>query len=108
MKFFRWQPGRSKETEKISKFPIWSWLGFDIYLLKFPKGQKVAFHFDKVEGKRHFRFNFTIYGYWRLMRDASTKDQAAGSYHLFRPDIELHAATFLTDCLVLSIGWIKK
>ena len=108
MSFLTWQPGRSEATKNIQKFPIWAWLGFDIYLLKFPKGQKVLTHTDRYEGKKHYRFNFTIYGFWRLAINGKTINQSIGSGHMFRPDINPHAATFRTDCLVLSIGWVKK
>jgi len=108
MKYFQWQPGRCVATQDIQKFPIWSWLGFDVYLLKFPLGKKVATHLDPVEGKEHYRFNFTIKGCWILTKGEDTINQMRNSYHVFRPDITPHSAKFLTDCLVLSIGWTKK
>lgn len=108
MKFFRWQPGRSAATENIRKFPIWSCFGFDVYLLKFPKGQLVSTHLDPVEGKKHHRFNLTLWGFWTLTLGEKTTYQSACDGHLFRPDIVPHSAKFLTDCMVLSIGWTSK
>ncbi len=108
MKFFKWQPGRSEATKNIQKFPIWSWLGFDIYLLWFPQGQKVLTHTDTCRGKKHYRLNLTIYGFWRLTVNGKSTIQSIGSCHMFRPDINPHSATFRTNCLVLSVGWTKK
>lgn len=108
MKFFRWQSGRCVATEDIKKFPIWSGFGFDIYLLKFFKGKLVSTHTDPVEGKNHHRFNLTLWGFWQLKLGKESQYQSAGDAHLFRPDIVPHSAKFLTDCMVLSIGWITK
>lgn len=108
MKFFTWQPGRQEATKDILKFPIWSFFGIDLYLLKFPANKEVATHLDVVDAKKHFRLNITLTGEWILTINQTQKTQQAGDYHLFRPDIQEHSAKFIKTSLVLSIGWITS
>ena len=108
MKFFKWQPGRQEATKNILKFPIWSWLGFDVYLLKLPKNQVIFPHTDKVEGAEHHRINITLYGNWYLQHDNQTFHEVIGDMHYFRPDEVEHSAIVVKQSLLLSIGWTKK
>ncbi len=114
MRLFTWQEGRQEATKSIQKMAIWNYFGFDIYLLKFPKGVRIGEHLDVVEGKEHHRINYTIKGAWMLMQYDSKAaktvwlPQRDRMWHKFRPDITLHGAQINLDSLILSIGWTKK
>lgn len=109
MKFFQWEQGRSEETKDIKKMCLWSWLGFDIYLLRFPKDCEIGYHVDEVPGKEHRRFNLTLKGLWLFKKQGKpARAQFAWSWHVFRPDIEPHAAIVGPATTVLSIGCAFK
>lgn len=112
MKFFQYSKGRQKATESISKFLIVSGKSWDVYLLFMPEMAVIEPHFDRVEGKKHFRFNLTLKGLWCLWKQTQdgiekSSIQSFLSSHLFRPDIEEHSATVFKKSIVLSIGWVK-
>ena len=101
----KWESGRQDATSSIQKLKIWSRWNTDCYLLKFDKGCVIDDHKDPVEGKRHFRFNLTIYGKWNFFKGIYGDTQEMGDFHLFRPDITEHSANVIDDTVVLSIGW---
>ena len=76
-----------------------------------PAGSEVEPHFDKVEGKEHYRFNLTLWGLWEIfIKDYVPSkvpfDQSFLDYHLFRPDLQEHSAKIHENTLLLSIGWV--
>lgn len=96
----KWQKGR--QNAGYSKLKLWTFWRMDGYILKFPKG--TTFHFDKTDG-RHFRFNLTLKGFWKLILKSCEIPQNFLDSHLFRPDIEEHSANFLEDTYVFSFGF---
>lgn len=104
----KWESGRQEATKDIQKLTLWCRWFFDCYLLSIPSGKKIDWHFDKVKDKRHWRFNLTLKGKWIFFRRKKKITQSMLSFHVFRPDLEEHAADVLEECLILSIGWVKS
>jgi hypothetical protein len=101
----KWENGRQNATSSLKKLKIWSILSTDCYLLKLEKGCEIGEHLDVIpSGKKHYRFNLTLYGLWTLQKGDDVLEQSSGKFHLFRPDIIKHGATVKTDTLILSIG----
>ena len=102
-----WQLGRQNSGYFKLKLFEMSWpIGIDLYLLKFEDGVDVPVHRDKVENKKHFRFNVTL------------KNPDSGGYFycekfifkfsrfvLFRPDTNYHGLTTVNGKLIMvSLG----
>jgi len=100
----KWEMGRQDATSSLLKKKIWSKWNTDCYLLKFRAGSEIGEHLDPVEGKRHYRFNLTLWGKWNLFKGIYGNIQEAGDFHFFRPDKERHSANIIEDTMVLSIG----
>jgi hypothetical protein len=100
----KWETGRQDATMSLKKLKIWSKFNTDCYLLKLGKGSEIEPHLDPVEGKKHYRFNLTLYGKWNFFKGIYGDTQYMGSFHLFRPDIVEHSANIIDDTLVLSLG----
>jgi hypothetical protein len=60
MKIFKWSPGRQEgcEYKKFTflYFKLWKF-GFDGYILKYEKNQKLPSHKDPVKNADHYRLN---------------------------------------------------
>lgn len=106
-----WEEGRLKTGYRKKKLAAGK--NWDCWLIDYPEGAYLVPHLDKVEGKRHYRFNIrlrgadlfegeTIFRWWRFV--------------FFRPDIMLHsvknfeALRFKNRRIdkrrsILSIGW---
>lgn len=111
MKFFEWSGGRQTATSALTKFLVCAGSFFDVYILFFPEGCKIDWHFDPVENKEHHRINVTLKGAWRFWiagEGPVGSFQGFGSYHKFRPDIQEHRAEVFRKSIVLSIGWVKN
>jgi len=112
-KLFRWEAGRqisgySKLKLLTGGFPV----PFDLYLLKFPEGSKIAEHVDIVDKEfNHYRINIIL-----------KKSKMGGEFlaehsiidwdrlKFFRPDIVKHSVTKVVggSRYVLSIGFLLK
>lgn len=104
----KWESGRQDATSSLKKLKIWSRWNTDCYLLKFDNGCEIGDHLDVVNGKKHYRFNITIYGKWLFFKGIIGNYQTMGSFHLFRPDITKHSAYVQRDTMVLSFGLCLK
>lgn len=106
----KWQSGRQEATKSIRKLTLWSFWRTDGYILNMPQGTTVGWHKDEVTGKKHFRFNLTLWGGWTLCRMINgvhfMKDESFLSCHFFRPDIIEHKANVQKNSYVLSIGFV--
>jgi hypothetical protein len=100
----KWESGRQDATSSLKKFKVWCKWNTDCYLLKFQAGTEIDEHVDLCEGKKHYRFNLTLYGKWNFFKGIYGDTQYMGSFHLFRPDIIAHSANVIDDTLILSIG----
>ena len=96
---FNWKNGRQGGNYQTVQF--WSFWHTDCYLIRC-KDTKIAPHYDKVEGKRHFRLNITLWGDDKF----HSKEKALFKFWrfcLFRPDINLHW-TNRSSWYMLSFG----
>lgn len=111
-----WQNGRQPATKDLQKLLLFKGKSWDCYLIKIPKDKHIDWHYDKIEGKEHHRFNLTIWGIWTFWRAKEIqKNWIEQSYQFcdmfswqkFRPDIEEHMARIYSNTWILSIGWTK-
>ncbi len=86
-------------------------LPFDIYLLRFLRGQGIPPHTDQVQSGKHYRLNLVI----KAARSGGEFYCSHPIYEskrvkLFRSDISEHGVSEVTQGsrYVVSIGWIKK
>jgi hypothetical protein len=110
-KLFRWTPGRQGTGYRI--FPLMRWIypipiRFDSYILHYPKGSSIGWHSDPNPFGNHYRLNFEL---WRgkggdFLCGETIVDW--GRLHIFRPDINPHRVTEVTEGtrIVFSLGWI--
>ena len=107
---FDWESGRQNSGyDKIKLLESKRFFKFDVYLLKFPVGSKIAPHIDTVDDGNHYRLNIIL-----------KKAKAGGEFicknpifetnriKLFRPDISEHQVTSIIKGTryLLSIGWL--
>ncbi len=111
----KWQNGRQEATKFLRKLTLWSFWRTDGYILKIPKDSVIDWHVDVVKrgpNPKHFRLNITLWGNWSLGRKFIDKPgeyftkQRIFNFHLFRPDIIKHSATFKKNTYILSIGFV--
>lgn len=100
----KWVNGRQKATQAVRKLTLVSRWFFDCHILNLPAGAIIGAHTDVVTNKRHTRLNITLKGKWCVIIDGVPTAQRFASWHVFRPDIQLHSATVKTNTYVLSIG----
>lgn len=114
---FNWRNGRQQATQSLKKLLLCKGKTWDCYLLSIPKS-KIHWHFDRVEGKEHHRFNLTLWGLWKFWTRGQLVKGSAFEYHtqkwqfpfkwhIFRPDLKEHAAEIFKNTLILSVGWVK-
>lgn len=98
-----WELGRQGTgylKRKLGQGKTW-----DLWLLKYPKGSKIPWHTDPVEGKRHWRLNIVLWGPQSFRGE--TFMQLWGVV-LFRPDIMTHKVKGVNRVrYVLSLGWVR-
>jgi hypothetical protein len=111
--WLKWQKGRQNTGyEKMlvceSYFPV----PFDIYILRFNKGNEIPEHTDKVmQGFKHYRMNIilkhSIEGGDFVCNNCIINNKYV---KFFRPDINIHSVTKIIKGTryVLSIGFLKK
>jgi len=109
----RWQPGRQGTGYFKLKLLESQRLQFDCYILKYPSGEMVPSHKDRVAtGWRHFRLNIVLkkaieggFFYYSNSRTWHVGRRVV----LFRPDITLHRVSEIKKGTryVLSIGWLR-
>lgn len=108
MKLFKWQRGR-QATCRYFKFPfmyfkVWK-LGFDGYILAYPKGAELPMHTDKIAGKM-WRLNITLKGLSLFsIRKRPTTEHTARRINIFRPDLYTHGLWAVTRTYKLSLGF---
>lgn len=95
-----WEEGRQhtgyfKKLIRRSTFPI----GHDILLLKYPKGARIPWHLDPVEGKKHYRMNVELNSSFDGGNFETEHDVmfSMGPVNIFRPDKNKHRVTEVTD-----------
>lgn len=59
MRWFRWNDGRQRSGYTV--LPLFMSKRFDLYLLRYRKGDGIADHRDPVPGRRHFRLNWIVW-----------------------------------------------
>ena len=92
-----WQEGRQKTG--YFKLPLLSGKAWDSYILKYPVGSFIPPHYDKVEGKRHYRLNIVLWG----------KMFFEPRINFFRPDLVMHDVPKVwKPRYVFSIGWVIR
>jgi hypothetical protein len=109
----KWQEGRQGSGYQKLKLFESKWLKCDVYLLKFPTGSAIDYHYDQVKGYQHSRINVIL-----------KKAKKGGKFYIeglagyprfiksrvvwFRPDIDYHGVTPIEEGTryVLSIGWL--
>ncbi len=112
--FLTWQRGRQDSGYEKMLLASARWpIPFDLYVLRYPRGSYVWPHVDPVTEGRHWRLNFVFWkarsgGFFWKSNDMKTLRRGRSRWHLFRPDVELHGVTAVTDGsrYVLSLGWI--
>jgi hypothetical protein len=88
----KWEEGR--QGNGYYKFKLFQFLSFDCYLLKFPEGSQVPNHKDKVDNKKHYRFNVIIKNAKQGGKICAEKwIYRCKRFHLFRPDKNWHLMT---------------
>lgn len=102
---WRWQSGRrNKYYDKMLLMRIPKFM--DCWLIWYAKSAGIAWHTDKVEGKRHYRLNIVLINggeFWLEWRPIKKR------FIFFRPDIQEHSVKVIGENerrLVLSIGWV--
>ncbi len=111
-KLLNWEPGRlntgySKKLLLTGKFP----LPFDIYILRYTKGQFIPPHVDKVDdGYSHYRANLVLIKGEGGVFICDICIFKTPRFVLFRPDQNLHCVSEVTNKsrYILSIGWLIK
>jgi len=91
------------------KLKLIEWKFFDFYILKYPTNSFIPYHFDKVEGKRHYRINIRLpFGRGGNLKMIDTGTCRAVSF--FRPDLVRHKVTKVKRGTVyaLSLGFTRK
>lgn len=111
-RLFRWDRGRQKTGyHKMllcgARWPI----KFDTYLLRFPEGNEIKPHTDKVASGQHYRLNIVIKNA-DVGGDFICSNTLFESAHIkfFRPDISEHQVSKILkgNRYLLSIGWVKN
>lgn len=106
MRWFRWNDGRQRSGYTV--LPLFMSKRFDLYLLRYRKGDGIADHRDPVPGRRHFRLNWIV---WNAAEGGEFKCTdtiwSTGRIKLFRPDINTHSVDPIRSGSrwVLSVGW---
>lgn len=95
-----WEEGRQKSGYLKNKIFSLSFLGigFDCYLIKYPKNSAVEKHTDKVDSKKHYRLNYVYkhsdLGGLFILNGRVCRHQ---SLIFFRPDVDEHAVTKIVE-----------
>lgn len=109
--WLRWVPGRQGTGYAKMLLATSSWpIGFDLYLLRYEKGQGITRHTDPVPGKRHYRINV------ELIRGKGGQFHCEGQYRkwgpmiFFRSDINPHWVDPVEEGrrIVVSLGWVLR
>lgn len=87
----------------------------DLYLLKYPPGSSIPFHFDKVKNHRHYRLNILLKKatggeFVSVTRNGWINMHKNKRIVLFRPDVMKHKVDEVYEGTryVLSFGWLIK
>ena len=109
MNLWRWLPGR--QGTGYRKMLLAQGRTWDLYVLDYPPGSGVPFHYDPVAGRRHYRLNVTLFGDpGRFVRLLYPWAPAVSwwRFALFRPDVVFHAVAPADERrVVLSLGWVR-
>lgn len=109
-KLLRWTKGRQKDSTYWI-FPIFRTLfpmRVDSYIICYPKGSSIGWHRDWNPKGPHYRINVEL---WRGQGGEFLCGETIysnGRVHFFRPDINQHRVTEITEGrrLIFSVGWI--
>lgn len=103
---FPWQSGRQKSDYKKILIFLSTRLSVDCWLIYYPSGVSLPRHSDKINGRIHYRYNFT------LVKPAAGGElrssgpiQRAGRLDFFRSDVPHWATKTNGWRLVLSFGY---
>lgn len=115
-KLWRWERGRQTGGYDKLLLAQSSWLKFDLYLLRFPKGSAVPKHTDpSQDGYEHHRFNLNLNtvkgGYvWYAKYTPGLFWYAEKRWLRFRPDTQEHWMDPIKEgtLWMLSFGWLRK
>jgi hypothetical protein len=110
--WLRWARGRQGSGYDKMLLARASWpLGFDCYLLRYPRGSAIPPHTDPLTNMRHYRLNIVV---WRAQQGGdfvcATPIFSTQRIKFFRPDACEHSVTEVTagTRYVFSLGWALK
>jgi hypothetical protein len=101
-----WHPGRQKADYKKILIFLSKRLSMDCWLIYYPSGVSLPRHSDKIKGRDHYRYNFTIVrpsagGELR----SSSHIERNGRLDFFRSDKPHWVTKTVGWRLVLSVGY---
>lgn len=97
------------------KMKLLEWKFFDLWILKYPPGSEITPHTDKVDGKKHWRVNFTLWKpdsggrlTFHLNKYNEEHYYSFGRLKIFRSDLITHSIDKIESGTryVLSFGFV--